>query len=189
MEVAKIMLSVFLGFLFGLIGTRIGKDRETKQKSKAISKLIASIVFNELEATTAVAKGVVNNIKKKNFNINLIDFQNVYSPDPKIIEFVDIGILDSNIINMYVSYKQIIKVCEKYRQSLLQEIKNNNDIPSKYFTYLIGLDAVIKRGINLLNAIQKEYGKIDYTKSILHEEINFNELSKYVGAKIKVKFD
>lgn len=185
-EIIKILLPAIVGFILGIYGAKIGWNWQVADRNESIAKVIATEIFNEMIITKDVVKGVVKNIEKKHFKLDLGYFLNIYSPRASITEFNDIGFLNTKIVATYISYKQMITTCEQYRQTYIDAVKDNkNNIQISYFTYLIGLDAVMARGKLLLEAILDEYDFPDYKKIPYYEEnYQITGLMKYVQESI-----
>jgi hypothetical protein len=172
----KYIIPAFLGFIFAIWGTNVGKKKDIKNQSKTIAKLLIAEVFNEIIPTIDVAHGFEKNILQKKFNPAFLSI--IYSPNSEIIGFNNIGILKPKIIDSYILYKQGIRVCEQTRQNLISSSEmNNENLSTNYLTYLISLDTVIKRGINLITEIQNIYEFSNYNETPNYRLIDFNILA------------
>jgi hypothetical protein len=197
-EISRLMVPVFIGFLLGLWGSKTGRKQELKTRASNITNILRAELFNELSTTVSVVDGSIQRFYDKKFVIDVDKFKIIYFPASEFQINEDVGILDSEVVQKFISYKQSIRAAKEnwnYYLNQLQSTKKE-EVKISFFTYLLGLNTVVTRGRLLFELLNNKYEFSDNLKIPEYKrELNFEDLLKIVNEnlpenkKYKVDFE
>ncbi len=126
------------------------------ETSNSLARIIRNSVLNDLQYSIPVCMGIQKSIMKKEFITDVDLFRSLYSPSVSLPSNDETGVLHLEVLSALDEYRRAMKECAKHRDTYLRKLENKSykNIEVVLLTYCIGLDTVVRRGMNLVHLLE-----------------------------------
>jgi len=171
---------VVFGALLGFGASQWFQMREESLRKQVVVYLICDSIRNDLGYTIGVTGGLRDSILKKKIGADPTMFRLLYHPTVVIPDSNDVGLLKSHVIMALDEYRRMLSECELRRQEHIRALEDpsQKNMEVTLLTYVIGLDALIARGANLLHLIETDYPE---TKGNDNQIAAYTPIQGYIG--------